>query len=554
MILALLNHLWQSTLFAATAGLLTLTLLKNGAHVRYGLWYAASLKFMVPFSLLVRAGGHIVWTTSSAPVAVTNLVDHLVAPFTAVPPAVPAGAMKLAPAVTGSTSLLPDIASAPQLLWISLWTAGALVIIMRWLAQWLRIRAAVNRSVLLPMAAPIIVRSSQDRLEPGVVGLFCPVLLLPARLLGQLRPEQLRAIVAHELCHVRRRDNLAAALHMLVQVLFWFYPLVWWLGRRLVVEREFACDEAVIAAGNDPEAYATGILQVCRHYLESPLLCTAGVSGADLKSRIERIMAAHPVSKLSAPGKAVLVLLAAVAVLTPMAFGAVSSAPVAGERATPQGTAEELRNLLTQAQYAELDRRMNGYQGAYESHVLNEDGLLRAFAAFDVSDPALEGNLNAWVAAFPRSYAARLARGGYYFVCGTQTRGTRDVAHTTQAQLSGMSFYYGKAQRDLKDSLAMDAKPLLSYNVLIRIEMESGTQQSARTFLNAALKIDPNAMSVRRAYMRSLQTRWGGSLNEMLEFMQETRKAGFSDDQLWTLEKLIDEERHWLARYQGGKH
>jgi hypothetical protein len=43
------------------------------------------------------------------------------------------------------------------------------------------------------------------------------------------------------------------------------------------------------------------------------------------------------------------------------------------------------------------------------------------------------------------------------------------------------------------------------------------------------------------AHLASLQTRWGGSLNEMLAFMQETRKAGFSDDQLWTLEKLIDE-------------
>jgi hypothetical protein len=60
-------------------------------------------------------------------------------------------------------------------------------------------------------------------------------------------------------------------------------------------------------------------------------------------------------------------------------------------------------------------------------------------------------------------------------------------------------------------------------------------------------------MNVRRAYMRSLQTCPRGSLNEMLEFMQETRKAGFSDYQLWRWEKLIDEERHWLARYEGGK-
>jgi beta-lactamase regulating signal transducer with metallopeptidase domain len=551
-ILALLNHLWQSTLFAATAGLLTLTLAKNGAHVRYGLWYAASLKFLLPFSLLVSVGTHIVWTRN-APVAVANVLDHVVEPFAAVSAALPAGSMKVGAAVAGSTDHLTNITNRPALLWISLWAAGALVVVTRWLVQWLRIRAAVKCSVLLPMAAPIIVRSSQARVEPGVVGLFRPVLLLPARIAEQLRPAQLQAIVAHELCHVRRRDNLAAAMHMLVEALFWFYPLVWWLGRRLVAEREFACDEAVIAAGNNREAYATGILQVCRHYLESPLICASGVSGADLKSRIERIMAPNPVSKLDGPRKAVLALLAAVAVITPVAFGAVSSAPLPREGRAQRGEAEELRHLLTQSQFTELDRRMNGYQAGYESHVLNEDALLRAFAAFDVADPALEAKLNGWVASFPRSYAAHLARGGYYFVCGTQTRGTRDVAHTTPAQLSGMRLYYGKAQKDLKDSLTMDAKPLLSYNLLIRIEMESGTQQSARSYLNAALKIDSSAMSVRRAYMRSLQTRWGGSLNEMLEFMQETRKAGFSDDQLWTLEKLIDEERHWMSRYQGVK-
>jgi beta-lactamase regulating signal transducer with metallopeptidase domain len=551
-ILALLNHLWQSTLFAATAGLLTVTLAKHGAHVRYGLWYAASLKFLLPFSLLVSVGTHIVWTRANAPGAVANILDHVVKPFAAVPAALPAGSMKVALAVAGSTDHLPAITNPPPMLWISLWAAGALVVVMRWLVQWLRIRSAVKCSVLLPMAAPIIVRSSQARVEPGVVGLFRPVLLLPARIAEQLRPDQLQAIVAHELCHVRRRDNLAAAIHMLVEALFWFYPLVWWLGRRLVAEREFACDEAVIAAGNNREAYATGILQVCRHYLESPLICASGVSGADLKSRIERIMASHPASNLSVPSKALLALLAAVAVIAPVAFGAVSSAPLPEGRAQ-HGEAQELRDLLMQSQFAELDRRMNGYQGGYKSHVLNEDALLRAFAAFDVADPALEPKLNGWVAAFPRSYAAHLARGGYYFVCGTQTRGTRDVAHTTAAQLSGMSLYYGKAQQDLKDSLALDARPLLSYNLLIRIEMESGTQQAARSFLNAALKIDPKAMSVRRAYMRSLQTRWGGSLNEMLAFMQETRKAGFSDDQLWTLEKLIDEERHWLARYQSGK-
>jgi bla regulator protein blaR1 len=81
-----------------------------------------------------------------------------------------------------------------------------------------------------------------------------------------LTSEQLKAIFDHELCHVECRDNLTALLHMLVEAIFWFHPLVWWVGARLVDERERACDEAVLQAGNAPEVYAEGILEVCKLY------------------------------------------------------------------------------------------------------------------------------------------------------------------------------------------------------------------------------------------------------------------------------------------------
>jgi len=58
----------------------------------------------------------------------------------------------------------------------------------------------------------------------------------------------------HEVQHVRRRDNLAAAMHLVVEAIFWFHPLVWWLGARLVEERERACDEEVLRLGNQPES------------------------------------------------------------------------------------------------------------------------------------------------------------------------------------------------------------------------------------------------------------------------------------------------------------
>jgi bla regulator protein BlaR1 len=96
------------------------------------------------------------------------------------------------------------------------------------------------------LAAGVPVLWTASLLEPGVFAIVRPVLLLPEGITDRLTEPQLSAIVAHEMCHVRRRDNLTYALHMVVETLFWFHPLVWWMGERLVDERERACDEAVV--------------------------------------------------------------------------------------------------------------------------------------------------------------------------------------------------------------------------------------------------------------------------------------------------------------------
>jgi beta-lactamase regulating signal transducer with metallopeptidase domain len=89
------------------------------------------------------------------------------------------------------------------------------------------------------------------------------VLLLPEGIADRLAPAQYDAIVAHEmLCHVQRRDNLTGAAHLIVEAIFWFHPLVWWIRARLLEERERACDEAVLQSGSKPQRYAEGILNV----------------------------------------------------------------------------------------------------------------------------------------------------------------------------------------------------------------------------------------------------------------------------------------------------
>ena len=80
---ALGNHLWQSTLFAGAAGLLTLVLRKNHARARYWLWLAASLKFLVPFSLLTSLGSRLAWSRGSAATqgALSFVIEQVSQPF-----------------------------------------------------------------------------------------------------------------------------------------------------------------------------------------------------------------------------------------------------------------------------------------------------------------------------------------------------------------------------------------------------------------------------------------------------------------------------------------
>ncbi len=103
--------------------------------------------------------------------------------------------------------------------------------------------------------------------------------------------------------------------------MFWFHPLVWWLGARLVEERERACDEQVVLLSGEPQAYAEGILKVCEFYVASPLTCAAGVTGADLRKRIEGIMASRFIGELCFWKKLLLTVLLAAAVVCPFLLG-----------------------------------------------------------------------------------------------------------------------------------------------------------------------------------------------------------------------------------------
>jgi len=313
----LVNHLWQSTVVAAIAWLLALTLRHNHARTRYWVWMIASVKFLIPFSLFVSAGEWL-RSAAAAPIvrpALASMVEQIAQPFPQAQNLAATG-----PAVAWQPShLLP-------LLLLAVWACGAFTVALSWWRNWRRLRFAVRAAspCSIPLGVPVL--SSSSQLEPGIFGILRPVLLLPEGIFNRLTPDQLDAIVAHEMCHVRRRDNLTFAIHMLVETLFWFHPFVWWIRARLVEERELACDEAVLQSGNEAEVYAEGILNVCKFYVESPLACVSGVSGSDLKRRIVCIMNEQVAQRMNLGKKLLLGATGVAAVAMPIVLGLAHSA------------------------------------------------------------------------------------------------------------------------------------------------------------------------------------------------------------------------------------
>jgi len=326
---AVANHLWQSSVFAVAAWLMALQLRRNRAHVRYGIWLAASVKFLIPFSLLIDLGRFLRKPQHVPPSLQTTLSSAMGVvgqPFSGLP----AQTMNAQSLSGHFTALLPEV-------FAGVWFCGMVTVLLIWCTRWKKIYRALHRAVpvksgrefellrrletLAKARRHIPMLRSLDMVEPGIFGIFHPLMLWPDRLSERLENEHIEGILAHELVHVRRYDNLTAAIHMLVEVVFWFYPMVWWIESRMLQERERACDEAVVQLAGRPEVYAEGLLKACRFCAESPLICVSGITGADLRDRIVRIMTEHLVQKMDLSRKLLLGGVAFVSLAIPVTLG-----------------------------------------------------------------------------------------------------------------------------------------------------------------------------------------------------------------------------------------
>jgi len=228
------------------------------------------------------------------------------------------------------------------------------------------------------LCAEVPILSSPSLFEPGVFGIFRPVLLLPEGIVNRLSAEQLGTILAHEITHVRRHDNLMAAIHMVVETLFWFHPAVWWIRAHLLEERERACDEAVLQSGNEADLYAESILNVCKFYMERPMICVAGVTGSDLKKRIVRIMTEQVSHQLDLGRKLLLGLAATIAVAVPVVFGLVNMHPAFAQAKVAKADPSDLSGTWQGTLHMGKDQRLavkfsKDDKGVYKAELFSVD-------------------------------------------------------------------------------------------------------------------------------------------------------------------------------------
>jgi uncharacterized protein (TIGR03435 family) len=416
---ALVNHLWQSTVVVLIAWLLTMMLHGNQARTRYRVWMIASVKFLIPFSLLISAGESLrmaVATSTPGP-ALAAEMEQIAQPFPLTGSAA-VNSFAESPLVTAHHSnLLPAIL-------VTVWLCGFLVILYWWACGWWQIRAVVCASSPIETLGKVPVLSAPCLLEPGVFGIVRPVLLLPEKISDRLSAQQLDAIVAHELFHVLRRDNLTAALHMVVAATFWFHPAVWWIQARLLEERERACDEAVLHSGNEAQLYAESILNVSKFCVEAPLSCMSGVTGADLKRRIVRIMTESVPRKLDFSRKLLLSMAAIAGIALPIVFGLVHVTPVRAQ-STAGNPAQNIADTWQGTLHAGKDLRIvvkisNADGGGYKAVLYSID---QGGDPLPVTKITLEGTtLKMSFTAIGGAYEGRLSSDGRT-IAGNWTQG-----------------------------------------------------------------------------------------------------------------------------------
>ncbi len=167
------------------------------------------------------------------------------------------------------------------------------------------------------ISGPVRVAISRLTDTPSVVGWLRPVILLPAATLLSLSVEQLEAVLAHELAHIRRQDYLVNLVQAVAETLLFYHPAIWWVSSRIRHERELCCDDLVVSVCGDAIGYARALTKLERLRMIAPGLALRSTGGS-LLFRIQRLTGtAHEQAPSKIPALVSLVLAFACLAINP---------------------------------------------------------------------------------------------------------------------------------------------------------------------------------------------------------------------------------------------
>ncbi len=374
----LLHFVWQATAVALLAAILLAGLRKAAAGIRYIIACTAmGLIVLLPIvtMLLVPA---------SPPQPIANIEPS---PTSAIAPVQATEEMPLAGVVEAQEPVGPQsINTAPMISWkqraaerlepalpylVSGWLLGVFGLSLWHLGGWAQLQR-LRRKLIKPVDAALhaVMKQLADKLGvnraveilesalvqvPTVVGWLRPVILLPASALTGLSTEQLEALLAHELAHVRRCDYLVNMLQTVIETLGFYHPAVWWVSHRIRIERENCCDDMAVGICGDRLRYARALtsMEEIRHVARAsrprvrkerararcPRHTPIAASGGNLLARISRLVGRESTDSSRTswiPSVITILLIAIMAIPTTLAWTARSERQQTQEAVEPQ--------------------------------------------------------------------------------------------------------------------------------------------------------------------------------------------------------------------------
>jgi len=348
---ALVHSLWQNAIVGLLLWVVLAALRNRSANSRY-LAGCGALALMVALPvatalLLSQRPDPIVLTPPAAAIAIPAASDMMQPP---------------APVWVESADWRLNLLASLKPWMLPLWLAGVLVCSLRLVLASLH-TVALRRQCTLeqgPMTVvvaklasrmgvrrPISIRIAPMTIAPATFGLFRPVILLSGATMLGIAPQQLEAVLAHELAHIRRHDYLVNVLQMLAETLFFYHPAIWWASRRIRVERELCCDDAAVEACGDAVCYAQALTSVARLQI-APSEVALGSAGGPLLMRIQRLLG---VTSVGRPVPPLWVAIASIALIVAMFTGAYAQSQTPGtlsQASTDDGAA--VRGRVVDAQ------------------------------------------------------------------------------------------------------------------------------------------------------------------------------------------------------------